>query len=273
MAGDPTGLAYLGHTSSPLHRLDPASKMVWLACVIAVSMTPNLLHLAVLSAVVLLVSLVGTGTSLSRARKPIQLIIIIWGPFVLIPPFAFFLQGDLIGLGASDIAVLQVLGLAVPYSQSGLQLGIITFLRGFVAAMACMTVVWTTHPRDLVHSLTESARLPYKLAWAIFLAIVYTPLILHEYEVITHARAVRGLRSRPGPLGMLDTVRHTFFPLLIRGLRKGSVTALAMDSRGFGAYPTRVFRTELPRSAFDGALFWGSLLVATSYIVWLVATR
>ncbi len=247
--------------------------MVWLVCVIALSMTPDLSHLVVLSGLVLFVSLAMAGASPNQARKPIQLLLILWGPFVLLPPITFLMQGDLIGLGASDVASMQVLGFSLSYSLSGLHYGIITFLRGLVAAMACITVVWTTHPRDIVHSLTESAHLPYRFAWAIFLAIIYTPLILHEYEVITHARAVRGLRNRPGPLGMVDTVRHTFFPLLIRGLRKGSVTSLAMESRGFGANPTRVFRTALPFSRFDRPLVWGSVFLTVLYFALFAATR
>ena len=273
MASDPIGLAYLSHTRSPLHRLSPLSKLVWLACVVTLSFTWELSHLVILTLATVLVSVTLTGTRWAQTRKPIRLLLIIWGPFILVPPIAYHLQEGLMGLGASDTATFHLFGREVAYSLAGLWYGITIFLRGVIAAMACLAMVWTTHPRDVVYALTESARLPYRFAWAGFLALIYTPLILHEYEVITHAQAVRGLRNRPGLMGMVDTVRNTFFPLLVRGLRKGSVTSLAMDSRGFGSGPVRVFRTEPPRSCLDGLVIWGSVVVTVLYFSWLLVVR
>lgn len=273
MAGDPLGLAYLNRASSPLHRMSPTSKMVWLTCVIVLSFASDFVHLAVLAAAVLVVALAMTGTSFGNAWKPIKLLIILWGPFVVLPPIAFYLQADLMGLPESDAASLPLFGLTIPYSRSGLEYGVIVFLRGLIAAIACLTVVWTTHPRDIVHALTVSARLPYRFGWAIFLAIIYTPLIVHEYEIITYAKAVRGLRNRPGPIGMIDSIRNTFIPLLVRGLRKGHVTSLAMESRAFGAHPGRTFRHPLPRSSLDGLLAWGSVLVTLAYFGWILGAQ
>ncbi len=274
MAGDPVGLAYLAHARSPLHRMGPNPKLLWLTCIVLVSFTQDVLHLTILTVVSTLIALTLTGVSLRRAWTPIWVLLVIWGPFVLLPPVAYQFQADLMGLAASDTTRIQVLGFEIVYSQIGLDYGIMIFLRAFIVCMACLAVVWTTHPTDTVHALTKSIRLPYKLAWSIFLALIYTPLILHEYEVITHAQAVRGLRNRRGIMGMVDTVRNTFFPLLIRGLRKGSVTSLAMESRGFGAYPTRVFRTDLPRSRWDPVLAWGSVLATLAYYGWtLVGQR
>jgi energy-coupling factor transporter transmembrane protein EcfT len=125
----------------------------------------------------------------------------------------------------------------------------------------------------VVYVLTKSVRLPDRFAWAGFLALIYTPLIIHEYEVITHAQAVRGLRNRSGLMGMVDTVRNTFFPLLVRGLRKGSVTSLAMDSRGFGSGPVRVFRTDPPSTCLDGLVIWGSVGITVVYFIWLLVVR
>lgn len=273
MAGDPVGLAYLSHTRSPLHRLSPESKMVWLACVVALSFTSEITHLLFLTIATIVIAITMTGTGWANTRKPLELLLIVWGPFILVPPIAYHLQADLMGLGVSDTATFQLFGREFAYSAVGLSYGITIVLRGFIAAMACLAVVWTTHPRDVVYALTRSARLPYRFAWALFLALIYTPLIVHEYEVITHAQAVRGLRNRPGLLGMVDTVRNTFFPLLIRGLRKGSVTSLAMDSRGFGSSATRVFRIEPPSSSLDRPLIWGSLGVTIAYFFWLVLIR
>src|SRR5512135_1028240 len=104
MAGDPIGLAYLSHTKSPLHRLSPTSKMVWLCCVVAMSFTWELTHLIILTALTMFVSIAMTGTGWSNAKKPLKLLLIIWGPFVLVPPITYHLQEGMMGLGASDVA-------------------------------------------------------------------------------------------------------------------------------------------------------------------------
>jgi energy-coupling factor transport system permease protein len=106
--------------------------------------------------------------------------------------------------------------------------------------------LWTTHPRDLVQSMVEDFRTPYKYAWSVFLALVYVPIVEYESRLRNYALAIRGVKHRKFSIHGLKV--HTV-PVIFRSLRRGFSSALSMEARGFGATPERTFRYDLHRPA------------------------
>jgi energy-coupling factor transport system permease protein len=82
---------------------------------------------------------------------------------------------------------------------------------------------------------------PYRFAFAIFLALRFLPIVQQEVDAVKAAHAIRGRALR-------SPIRHRFrlwqrymFTVIVNGLRKAENTALAIESRGFGAYPDRTY--------------------------------
>jgi energy-coupling factor transport system permease protein len=73
------------------------------------------------------------------------------------------------------------------------------------------------------------------------MALRFLPIVQQEVDAVKAAHAIRG-RASSSP------IRHRFrlwqrylFTVIVNGLRKAESTALAIESRGFGAYPDRTY--------------------------------
>lgn len=242
MSGDLT-LGYVAGQSF-LHRLDPLTKLIALLGVIIFAIGApidyNFFMLLVLLAVVPF-----CGVGLKTFLRPWKVLIPLWIPFIVLPPILFNLQSGLIGL-SGDARVLHLFGHAIAYSQYGLDYGVKIAARGMAIGIASLLVLWTTHPRDLVQSMVEDFRAPYKYAWSVFLALVYVPIVEYESRLRNYALAIRGVKHRKFTLHGLKV--HTV-PVIFRSLRRGFSSALSMEARGFGATPQRTFRYDLHRPA------------------------
>jgi energy-coupling factor transporter transmembrane protein EcfT len=59
-------------------------------------------------------------------------------------------------------------------------------------------------------------------------------------------------------------------PLLVTGLRRVRITAIAMDSRGFGAYPTRTNILNLSRNTLSIVYMILHILVFIILFIWQI---
>jgi energy-coupling factor transport system permease protein len=242
MSGELT-LGYVAGQSF-LHRLDPLTKLIALLGVIIFAIgAPIDYNFFMLLALLAVVPFSGVG--LKTFLRPWKVLIPLWIPFIVLPPILFNLQSGLIGL-SGDARVLHVFGHAIAYSQYGLDYGVKIAARGMAIGIASLLVLWTTHPRDLVQSMVEDFRAPYKYAWSVFLALVYVPIVEYESRLRNYALAIRGVKHRKFTLHGLKV--HTV-PVIFRSLRRGFSSALSMEARGFGATPERTFRYDLHRPA------------------------
>jgi energy-coupling factor transport system permease protein len=242
MSGDLT-LGYVAGQSF-LHRLDPLTKLIALLGVIIFAIgAPIDYNFMMLLALLAVVPFSGVG--LKTFLRPWIVLIPLWIPFIVLPPILFNLQSGLMGL-SGDARVLHLFGYAIAYSQYGLDYGVKIAARGMAIGIASLLVLWTTHPRDLVQSMVEDFRTPYKFAWSVFLALVYVPIVEYESRLRNYALAIRGVKHRKFSLHGLKV--HTV-PVIFRSLRRGFSSALSMEARGFGATPERTFRYDLHRPA------------------------
>jgi energy-coupling factor transport system permease protein len=242
MSGDLT-LGYVAGQSF-LHRLDPLTKLIALTGVIIFAIgAPIDYNFFMLLALLAVVPFSGVG--FKTFLRPWKVLIPLWIPFIVLPPILFNLQSGLMGL-SGDARVLHLFGYGIAYSQYGLDYGVKIAARGMAIGIASLLVLWTTHPRDLVQSMVEDFRAPYKYAWSVFLALVYVPIVEYESRLRNYALAIRGVKHRKFTLHGLKV--HTV-PVIFRSLRRGFSSALSMEARGFGATPQRTFRYDLHRPA------------------------
>jgi energy-coupling factor transport system permease protein len=156
-------------------------------------------------------------------------------------------------------------------SREGVELGLSIGLRILFLVSTSLLFVATTEPGDLVLSLVQQAKLNYKFAFAVLAAYRFIPIFADEYANIRAAGRVRGVGTRSGLLDNLRAVRRDAVPLLAGAVRRSERLALAMDSRAFGAYPTRTFHKRLYVTRRDWIFLVGTLVVAATLFAVLVA--
>jgi energy-coupling factor transport system permease protein len=138
--------------------------------------------------------------------------------------------------------------------SGALAVGLATGLRTVALLLLVLFGGLTTSGADLVRSLTQQARLPYRVGYAALAALRFVPRFGHELEVIQGAHRVRGVASGRGPVAAVRRWLATVVPLLAGGIRHAERVSLAMEARGFGAHRRRTERVLAPFGARDVVL-------------------
>jgi energy-coupling factor transport system permease protein len=120
--------------------------------------------------------------------------------------------------------------------------------------------VLTTDPSQFVRSLIHQAHVSPRIAYAVFVAYRFVPLLEVEFETIRAAHQMRGGVRRSGPVDWLRETIGYAIPLLVSSVRKGERVALAMESRGFGALPQRTYYRQTTLGRTDLYFAIGCLL-------------
>lgn len=141
----------------------------------------------------------------------------------------------------------QVLWSMGPFalSQNGLATGVATALRVIAIVTLMLLSGFTTTSRDLLLSLQQQLRVPYRYVYAVRTALTLGPFMAENLRTITLAHKVRGTVAARGPAGWIARQSSYAVPLLAGGIRHGERLALAMDARAFGVSPSRTERRTL----------------------------
>jgi energy-coupling factor transport system permease protein len=238
-----------------LQRMDAVSKLVWLIVVGAfVLLAQDWFINAIVFACVLV-----TGFWLGRVRPAMLFwrLIPLWFAAV----WLFLLFSVVYPGGVHTLARLGPLRATTEGALYGLTIS----LR--IASLGSSSVIFasTTDPRRLVNELVEVVHLPYRFAFAFYAALRFLPVLQTEVRTIANARAVRGQgRIASGVLDRLDLLRGVTVTVLARMIRRVQITAVAMDSRGFGAYRTRTPIDDVVRPPLGVAFtaLWVAALLA-----------
>lgn len=223
-----------------LYGLNPLSKVVAvLPAILVLVFVRDLATPAAflaLSYVVLLVGarLTGRTAAILFAAVPLGILLIGFG-------FSIWVDAGLV----SDTAPLLRVGDWTLY-QGALAIGFATGLRlGAIIALALIGGLTTTGP-DLVRASVQQLRVPYRIGYTALAAFRFVPRFGHELSVIRAAHRVRGHHGGRGPFARIARGWGYIVPLLAGAIRHAERVALAMDSRAFGAHPTRTERHLVP---------------------------
>lgn len=183
----------------------------------------------------------------------------------------------LIGVGFSlwtdaalvaDTAPVWTLGGWTLYAGA-LAIGFATALRlAAILSLALIPGLATTGP-DLVRSLVQQLRVPYRIGYTALAAFRFVPRFGHELDVIRQAHRVRGAHGGRGPFAAIARWAGYIVPLLAGAIRHAERVALAMDARAFGAHPDRTERHLVPwrtRDTVFVVVFW----VVSAAILWFL---
>jgi energy-coupling factor transport system permease protein len=248
--------------ASPLHRLNPAAKLLGLGVVAAgatLSFDPFIPG-ALAIGLWLLTWMVG--------RIPLRRMLRWTLPLLILPlPLMAFtaLYFDL-----SRFPAPTILWQWGPWTLAaeGLRAGIGLGLRVSCFMATSLLFISTTDPTDFAISLIQNLKVPYRFGYGVLVSYRFLPLLRSEFETIRMAHRVRGVGRRAGLRGRLEQTQRYAIPLLAAALRKSQRTALAMDAKAFGAGPDRTYLRQM-RLAPSDALFALGTVAFTATIYWL----
>lgn len=149
-----------------------------------------------------------------------------------------------------------------------LRLGATTALRVIAYLGVSMLFVATTSMDRLLLACVHHARLPYRVGYAIIAAMRSVPCLHREWQTMRTAHRLRGFGVGGGVVRRFRAVLRLAFPLLVRTLRRAQQTALAMESRAFGAFPTRTYLQTLRFTWRDG-VFLGAFVLWHAGLFWV----
>lgn len=114
----------------------------------------------------------------------------------------------------------------------------------------------TVNGDALARALSAQARVPYRVSYAAVAASRFVPRFRAELQTIRLAHRVRRVGRFRAPF-------MAAIPLLASSIRHAERVAMTMDSRAFGAHPTRTERTPS---------FWRKRDTVVTIIFWILGT-
>lgn len=237
---------------SPLHRLDPRAKLLFLIGMLLFSIAaehpllPGLLFLMVLACC----HLAGAWRSLRRVRA----LLIILSGFSLVT-WSLFASGSTHLFG--------------PVSLESVLYGLGTGLKLSCAVAGATVFLSATKNEEIAAGLIRMG-LPYNAAFAFSMALRLVPTFVGAGATIVQAQKSRGLDVESGSL--LQRMRK-YMPLVVpvfaSAIRSTNHLAMALESKGFGAHSRRTNYLQLRMGMRD----WLVVLAAALMFVGFLAVR
>jgi len=235
--------------------IDPRSKMLIVVCLTGLALmydTPRQLLLLFLAAIALLFIF----------RFDIRTIAGYFRPFLSLLLFLFIIQtifvpGGEVLLGVRHTPLITSGGLATAAS---------VVLRIAVIAAAAMLLM-TFNSRDFILGLVQW-KVPFELAFMVAITLRYLPLFRDELLTVVTAIQLRGVELKRVPWGeKIALQRSLIFPVVYRTMLQAQQLAVAIEARGFRAYPHRTYIRRLRFYWADYAVISLSLLTTIALVV------
>lgn len=238
-----------------IHRADAISKLAWV--LIVVVSTFQLTSSAARGVMMVTLLLV----TLFVARIPLRVVLraspLIFGVALLLGVFHVLITPGELLFKLGPFAI----------SREGLEDGAGFFFRLSIMVLVSFLLIWTTDIRDLMVGLTHIG-ISYRFAFAIFMALRFLPLVQQEVDAVHAAHAIRGRAAKSAMSHRIRLLQRYLFTIIVNGLRKAENTAVAVESRGFGAYPRRTYVKDFHWTKAGLGLVLVFLALGVSLILW-----
>jgi energy-coupling factor transport system permease protein len=164
--------------------------------------------------------------------------------------------------------VLLAVGPVTLITSNGLTAGASVVLRIMVVTAAAMLFT-TFNSRDFILGLVQW-KVPYELAFMVSVALRFLPVFRDEMINVVTAVQLRGIELKKVPWGKkMAMYRHLFFPVVYGAMLKAQQLAVAMEDRGFRAYPRRTYLRRLNFHRADYVVMLLSLAATLTLMVLL----
>lgn len=141
-------------------------------------------------------------------------------------------------------------------------------LKYYTVVPVALLFVLTTDPSEFAASLNR-INVPYKVSYAVALALRYIPDIQTDFINISHAQQARGIdmSAKAKPWTRLKNILAILMPLVFSSLDKITIISNAMELRNFGKYKKRTWYSFKPFERNDAAALIIAVLAATAVLV------
>ncbi len=253
--------------SGPLHRLSGVSKLALaLGVVIGAMIGFDVRYLAAVS----ILSVVLWGLSRVRVR---DLAVVLWlvAIFATLNNIGIFLFAPGYGtdlFGTRHVVVDGPWRWDVTAEQLFYQFAV--SLKYLAVLPSVLLFVATTRPPEFASSLSRIG-VPYRIAYAVSLALRYIPDVQREFRTISQAQQARGLDTTRAA-GLRTRIRNlasVLMPLLLGTFDRIETVSAAMELRGFGRGRRRTWLVRTPLRAPDVVLIGIAVLLVAAPVVLL----
>ncbi|OWZ83838.1 energy-coupling factor transporter transmembrane component T family protein [Natranaerobius trueperi] len=151
-------------------------------------------------------------------------------------------------------------------SSLGLFRGISIILRVMIIIVSA-TIMTTSSSRDIVQGLYQW-KIPYELTFMVAVAIRFLPLLKEEVEDMVIAIQLRGLELEKIPMGQkIKIYSYLLMPMIASVMGKAKDLSIAVEMRGFRAYPYRTSFRQLNLAIKDYAVMTFTTII-TITVMW-----
>lgn len=236
-------------------KLDPRTKMVMVMCLSSLALmynSPERLLLVLAATVALLLIFRFNPGAIAGYLKPfLSLMLVLFIIQVIFSP------GGQVLLAVGPVALI---------TSQGLISGASVVLRIIVVTAAAMLFT-TFSSRDFVLGLVQW-KVPYELAFMVSIAMRFLPLFREELVNVLTAIQLRGVELKKVPWGQkIAMYRRLIFPVVYRTMLKAEQLAIAMEARGFRAYPRRTYLRRLDFQRADYIVMPVCLVITIMLVV------
>jgi energy-coupling factor transport system permease protein len=253
------------NNNSPLHILNPLSKMAWVAglFILTFILDHPLVLLVLFLATLLPVIYSGTIRGWASIMK-----------YSLLLCLSVIIINTLFNVNGSHVIWelpwhIPVLGTPrVTLEALVFGLGMSFRLLALISAFTILTL--TTHPDDMLQSLLK-LKVPYKSVLVAALSTRFIPTLLDDAGRISDLQRSRGLETQRGNyFRRIKNHSAVLLPLLANSLDRTVQVAEAMEARGFGSGRQRRFFKPLKMTKADviSVIFSLLALVPAGLIKW-----
>jgi energy-coupling factor transport system permease protein len=144
--------------------------------------------------------------------------------------------------------------------------GLAVGLRLSAMVAAGMVFMSTTRVEEFGDGLRRLG-LPYAVSFALAAAVRLVPTFLGSSASVVEAQKARGLDLESGnPLARLRKHVPVLVPVFVAAIRTTDLTAMALESKGFGAHHRRTYYLQLRMRAADWACLALALVAAAAAV-------
>jgi energy-coupling factor transport system permease protein len=217
-----TGLLDYLPGNSPLHRLNPLTKLI-LSFVLCLSCFLTDWPLPVLGIILVNLGLAGLGGLMGRSLRTLRSLVKLSLVLFIVQIF-FIRQGRPLLTLPFDILI----------TDQGLLFSLLFVSRLIAVTMPLGLLLSVTRMSDIANVLTRYFGIPYKYTFVLTTAIRFIPLFAEEMTGIMEAQIARGVEFDTGNFfKKLRLLLPLCVPLLISSVRKIEGSAISAELRGF----------------------------------------
>lgn len=237
-----------------LSRIDPRVKLLFLVLVSTAALisraTAALLALLGITLLIILAGGVSPGVVWRKLRGLFGLIAML---FIL--QCLFDRRGD---------PLLTISGATIIY-DSGFQTAVLVNLRLLIIILSAL-IVAVGETRDYLLALT-SLKVPYEIAFMVLAALRFLPLLREEAQDVLCAAQLRGLRlKKAGLRKQAGAYLSIVLPVVAGAIRRAEQLSIAMEARGFRAFPRRTSMRRLRMRTAD-LVYAAALCIVVAAVV------